>query len=226
MECILFDLDGTLFDTAQAIRKAVQETADTFQLDLDVDHVISDTLNMLEGRKSRLNFLIIASHYGFLSWKDPLRIFRIKKFYEERFSAYTEKSTLLPGVKEALERLSHFRLAVVTARGKEWTYTSLREHKIARCFEVIVTTDDVEKEKPHPASIMEAVSLLEAEPAACLYVGDLPSDVRAGKRADVKTAAVLTGLSSRERLEQENPNFIFENIAELASFLSSDRIKD
>jgi HAD superfamily hydrolase (TIGR01509 family) len=222
VKCLLFDLDGTLFDTAEAIEKAVEETVDEFHLTIDVDHVISETLNMLEGRKSRLNFLIIAFHYGFFSWKHPLRIFRIKKFYEERFSLYTKKSELLPGVKEALKTLRNFHLAVVTARERVWTEISLREHGITEYFDIVVTTDDVKKEKPDPASILKAVDLLKVDPKDCLYVGDLPSDIRAGKRAGVKTAAVLTGLSSREMLEKEAPNFIFETLRELVSHLNPD----
>jgi HAD superfamily hydrolase (TIGR01509 family) len=222
VKCLLFDLDGTLFDTTEAIKRAVEETAVEFHLTIDVDHVISETLNMLGGRKSRLNFLIIAFHYGFFSWNHPLRIFRIKKFYEERFTLYTKKSELLPGIKAVLKTFGNFRLAVVTAREREWTEISLREQGITGYFDVVVTTDDVEKEKPDPASILKAIDLLKANPEDCLYIGDLPSDIRAGKRAGVKTAAVLTGLSSREKLEKESPDFIFETLRELGFYLNPD----
>ncbi len=217
VRCILFDLDGTLFDTADSIRKAVKETKDAFNLDINVDQAISESLNVLEGRKSRLNFLILGFHFGFISFRHPLQIFRIKKYFDERFSLYTRESTLLPHVKEALEHLKSLRLAIVTARDKEWTDTSLASHKIAHYFEVVVTTDDVRKNKPHPGSLVKALTILKVEPEECLYVGDLPSDIIAGKRAGVKTAAVLTGLSSRERLEKENPDFVFKNLEELAS---------
>ncbi|MBU7015301.1 MAG: HAD family hydrolase [Theionarchaea archaeon] len=217
MKCILFDADGTLFDTAEAIRKAVRETKREFDLEIDVDHVINDTLNMLGGRKSRLNFLIIAFHYGFLSWRNPLRILRIKEFFEKRFAQYTEESVLVPGVREALETLQRFRLAVVTARGRQWTEESLEKEGISRYFEVVVTTDEVTREKPDPASINRAVDLLGANARECLYVGDLPSDIRAGKRAGVNTAGVLCGLSSRSRLEAENPDYIFLDVTDLAS---------
>jgi HAD superfamily hydrolase (TIGR01509 family) len=219
VKCILFDVDGTLFDTADAIRKAVRETKEEFHLDIDIDQVISDTLNMLEGRKSRLNFLIIAFHYGFLSWRNPMRIFKIKRFFEQRFAQYTEESVLLPGVRDALEALQEFRLAVVTARGREWTEESLKKEGIATYFEVVVTTDEVTKEKPDPASINQAVSLLNVNPGECLYVGDLPSDIRAGKRAGVKTAGVLCGLSTRTRLEDENPDYIFRDLKDLVSHI-------
>jgi HAD superfamily hydrolase (TIGR01509 family) len=216
VKCILFDLDGTLFDTADAIRKAVEETRDEFQLDIDVDYVVADTVTMLAGRKSRMNFLIIASHYGVFTWKNPLQVLKIKTFYEERFSTYTRESTLLPEVKESLKALRNFRLAVVTAREKQWTEISLKKHNILHYFEVVVTTDDVKREKPYPDSILKAVDFLDVNPAECLYVGDLPSDIRAGKRAGVKTAAILTGLSSRERLEKECPDFVFGTLKELA----------
>lgn len=221
VKCILLDMDGVLFDTADAIRKAVQETKDAFDLPIQVDFVINEALNILEGRKSRLNFLIIAFHFGFLSLRHPLRVFKIKKFYEERFKAYTHQDTMLPGVKDALEMLEKFRLAVVTSRGKEWAEASLREHGISSYFEVVVTTDDVKKDKPDPGPILKAVTLLQVTPEDCLYVGDLPSDIRAGKRAGVKTAAVLTGLASEERLVKEKPDFLYENLLECAMQLDS-----
>ncbi|MBU6997247.1 MAG: HAD family hydrolase [Theionarchaea archaeon] len=222
MKCILFDVDGTLFDSAEAIRKAVRETKKEFDLDIDVDLVISETLNMLGGRKSRFNFLIIAFHYGFLSWKSPLRILRIKDYFEKRFTQYTEENILLPGVREALEALRDFRLAVVTARGRKWTEESLKKEDISEYFEVVVTTDEVAREKPDPASINMAVDLMGVDPGECLYVGDLPSDIRAGKGAGVRTAGVLSGLSSRTRLEEENPDYIFEDLKDLASHIHSE----
>ncbi|MBU7016095.1 MAG: HAD-IA family hydrolase [Theionarchaea archaeon] len=221
MKCILLDMDGVLFDTAGAIRKAVQETRDAFDLAVQVDFVISETLNILEGRKSRLNFLIVAYHFGFLSLRHPLRVFKIKKFYEERFRAYTRQDTMLPGAKRALGMLERFRLAIVTSRGREWAEASLKEHGISPYFEVIVTTDDVKKDKPDPGPILKAVSLLKVAPQDCFYVGDLPSDIRAGKRAGVKTAAVLTGLASGERLTKEKPDFLYENLLEFAMHVDS-----
>lgn len=218
MKCVLFDADGTLFDTADAIKRAVRETALEFSLDINVDQAVSDALNVLEGRKSKLNFLILGIHYKFVSWKHPFRVFQIKKDFDKRFFTYTREDKLVPGVREALEDLKSVRLAVVTSRSREWTEVSLENCGIAGYFEVVVTTDDVERDKPHPGPVLKAVALLGVEPGECLYVGDLPSDIRAGKRAGVRTAAVLTGLSSRERLERENPDFIFENLRELASF--------
>jgi pyrophosphatase PpaX len=215
VKCILFDLDGTIFDTADAIRRAVKETKVAFNLTIDVDHVINESLNVLEGRKSKLNFLIIAFHFNFFSWKNPLRIFHIKQFFENRFHAYTRKGTLFPGVVQSLHALSDYRLAVVTSRERTWAEDSLREHGLLQHFEVMVTRDDVEKDKPHPAPLQKALALLQVDPPDCLYVGDLPSDIRAGKRTGVKTAAILTGLSPRSRLEKEHPDYIFENLEEL-----------
>ncbi|MBU7032806.1 MAG: HAD family hydrolase [Theionarchaea archaeon] len=215
VKCILFDLDGTIFDTADAIRRAVEETKVAFNLTIDVDHVINESLNVLEGRKSKLNFLIIAFHFNFFSWKDPLRIFQIKQFFEDRFRAYTREGVLFPGVIDCLHGLSAYRLAVVTSRERAWAEDSLRKHDLLHLFEVMITTDDVKKDKPHPAPLQRALTLLKVDPSDCLYVGDLPSDIRAGKRTGVRTAAILTGLSPRSRLEKEHPDYIFEDLEEL-----------
>jgi HAD superfamily hydrolase (TIGR01509 family) len=215
VKCILFDLDGTIFDTADAIRRAVEETKAAFDLTFDVDQVINESLNVLEGRKSKFNFLIIAFHFNFFSWKHPFRIYHIKQFYEKRFTTYTREGILLPAVKECIHALTDYRLAVVTSRDRIWAETSLQNHGLLHCFEVMVTTDDVQKDKPHPAPLQKAVSLLAVDPEECLYVGDLPSDIRAGKRTGVHTAAVLTGLSPRDRLEEEHPDYIFENLSQL-----------
>jgi len=215
VKCILFDLDGTLFDTADAIRRAVEETKTAFNLTIDVDQVINESLNVLEGRKSKLNFLIIAFHFHFFSWKNPFRIFRIKQFFEDRFITYTREGILFPGVAEALRALSRYRLAVVTSRERMWAENALQKHELLSYFEVMVTTDDVEKDKPHPAPLQKAVSLMQVDPCECLYVGDLPSDIRAGKRTGVHTAAILTGLSPRDRLAEEHPDYIFENLEDL-----------
>jgi HAD superfamily hydrolase (TIGR01509 family) len=221
VECIIFDLDGTIIDTADAIRTAVEETKEKFQLNINVHQVITDTLNILNGRKSKLNFLRIAFHYNFLSWKNPLKIFKIKNFYQERFSEYTSNTSLVPGAFNALKILSdNFRLAVVTARTREWTEHVLHTHGIFSYFEVVVTTDEVKKEKPHPASLVTAVELLGTTPKECVYIGDLPSDIRAGKRAHVKTVGILTGLSSKDRLERESPDWIVESLDQLIELCS------
>jgi HAD superfamily hydrolase (TIGR01509 family) len=221
VECIIFDLDGTIIDTADAIRTAVQETKEKFQLDINVNQVITDTLNVLNGRKSKLNFLRIAFHYNFLSWKNPLKIFKIKNFYQERFSEYTRNASLVPGAFNALKTLSdNFRLAVVTARTREWTERVLHTHGISSYFEVVVTTDEVKKEKPDPASLVTAIELLGTLPQECVYVGDLPSDMLAGKRAHVKTVGILTGLSSEDRLERETPDWIVGTLDQLVELFS------
>jgi phosphoglycolate phosphatase-like HAD superfamily hydrolase len=68
--------------------------------------------------------------------------------------------------------------------------------------------------------LIKSVKALDVDICACLIVGDSVSDVRAGKAAGAMTAAVLSGLFSREELTPERPDLILENVAELLDFIA------
>jgi len=86
----------------------------------------------------------------------------------------------------------------------------LREH-----LETLVTFDEIPELKPSPAGILHALTLMNVNACDTLYVGDMVEDVRAGKNAGVKTAAVSTGMHSMKRLAGENPDFLFSEVREL-----------
>lgn len=62
---------------------------------------------------------------------------------------------------------------------------------------------------------MKAIKLLKVKPNECVIVGDSPLDVKAGKKAKIKTIAVSTGLCTKKRLQKEKPNLIIEDLSEL-----------
>ena len=85
-------------------------------------------------------------------------------------------------------------------------------------YDVLLTRDDVEKVKPDPQHLLDALSMLDSEPEKALMVGDHMMDILAGKRAGTRTAAVLT-LRSREDFEEAAPDLILEGVAGLLEIL-------
>ena len=77
-------------------------------------------------------------------------------------------------------------------------------------MDVLVCADEVTHPKPHPEPVEKAVRLLGAEPATTLYVGDSIHDMRSGRAAGVRTAAVLWGPFGRGHLEDANPDYWLE----------------
>jgi len=76
----------------------------------------------------------------------------------------------------------------------------------------------VEKVKPDPQHLLDALSLLGGEPNKALMIGDHPMDILAGKRAGMKTAAVLTS-KSFEDFEEVAPDMVLPGVAELLRML-------
>ena len=69
--------------------------------------------------------------------------------------------------------------------------------------------------KPAPEPVIFGAQLLGAEPSACLYVGDSPFDMQAGRDAGCKTVAVTWGMFSRDTLAAEHPDFMVDTFEEL-----------
>jgi len=82
-----------------------------------------------------------------------------------------------------------------------------------RLFDVFVGNDDVKHSKPYPDEILKAEKLLHVK-AECM-IGDSIYDVRAGKKAKIKTVAILSGVYTRNMLKKEKPDFILKDIKEL-----------
>ena len=76
-----------------------------------------------------------------------------------------------------------------------------------------------QKPKPSPEALIKCARALDVQICDCLMVGDSISDIRAGKAAGTVTAAVLTGLFTREELSKENPDFILDNVSVLSNIV-------
>jgi pyrophosphatase PpaX len=82
-------------------------------------------------------------------------------------------------------------------------------------MDVLVCADEVENPKPHPEPVEKAIRLLGADRATTVYVGDSIHDMRSGRAAGVRTAAVLWGPFGRAHLEGAEPDYWLERPEEL-----------
>ena len=125
---------------------------------------------------------------------------------------YNRKVRGIIGVLKYLKK--KYKLGIVSNCAHKNILTLLRASKLDyRLFDVIIGNDDVKHSKPYPDEIFKAEKLLHVN--GCCIVGDSIYDVRAGKRARVKTIAVLSGEYSRGVLKKEKPDFILKDIKEL-----------
>jgi HAD superfamily hydrolase (TIGR01509 family) len=130
-----------------------------------------------------------------------------------------ERIEPLPGCVDLLRQLRArgHRLGIATSSGRALPY--LDHWGVRPLLHAIVGREDVRQRKPHPDVVLRCLEQLELEPDDAVYVGDSPIDVEAGRAAGLFTVGVLTGTSTRERLEEISPDFVLESAPHLLQLL-------
>ncbi len=203
---ILFDLDGTIFDTKPAYMEAARIAFRTTGYQMPENTKILEIPKRIEQRES-LNDIVIGDTKAFLD-------IYLKTFYD----ISTAESKPFPNIEDALDTLSKkAKLAVITMRRVPNTsiINELKQFGLNKYFAHVVTALDTHKPKPSPEGLIKAVTALDVQMCECIIVGDSTVDIRAGKAAGAKTVSVLTGLYSREELAEADPDFIINDITEM-----------
>ena len=188
IECVLFDLDGTLVDTAPDFVIALNLLlAQHGKQALDAC-VISRTVS--DGAKAlvSLGFGIDDKTEGFAPLHTDLLALYLKQIE-------TTRSVLYPGMESLLDSLERAGIpwGIVTNKPRLYATALLsRLSLLSRC-PVLVCPDDVEEKKPHPESLFLALSTLQCKPERCVYIGDHIRDMQAAKNADLIAIAASYG---------------------------------
>ena len=196
LKAIIFDLDGTLVDSARDLRDAVNillVQEGLRQIDLgEVKSMIGDGAPKLVERA-------IAATGGDLS-RLPTLVTRFLEIYEANASRHTEA---YPGVADTLAglRALGLPLAVVTNKPFGATIDILEALGLRIYFDAVIGGDTLPERKPHPAPILAALKQLGVAPEAALMIGDNYHDVQAARAAGVRTFAVTYGYSHKPHAE-------------------------
>jgi len=200
----LFDIDGTLLDSARDICGAVQQVLDT----TDCPPVTFEFL------KSYIGLHLIELFHDIFPSYTPEQIDQLVQQYRAFYPARGHKLTsIYPGVHEALAALGG-RKATATTKGTPTTRAVLEQFGLLRYFNHVQGTDGFPC-KPAPDVIFTALAGLGARPEECLMIGDSAADMEAGKRAGVKTCAVRYGYGQEEKLARWEPDYWVDDLREL-----------
>ena len=202
----LFDVDGTLLDSAADIVGAIQEALAAAERPTVVDF---DFLKNSIGHHLAVPFGDIFPDYSSQQIDEIIRQYRV--IYLARGHKMTR---VYPGVPEALAALPG-RKSTATTKGTPTTRAVLEQFGLIRYFDHVQGTDGFPY-KPAPDVILTALAALGARPEDCLMVGDSAADMEAGKRAGVKTCAVRYGYGKVEELARFAPDFSIDDLRELA----------
>lgn len=208
IKTILFDLDGTLINTNELIIASFTHTLDHYA----------------PGKYTREDIIDFIGEPLDTSLKkvNPDAIEEMVAFYREHnLRVHDDLVMAYPKIKETLEELkkSGIICGIVTTKLSSTAWKGLKLMGLDSYFDVLIGYDDVEHAKPHPEPIYRAMEKLNAETAATLMVGDSPHDIQAGKNAGVMTAGVAWSIKGPERLKQEQPDFLLNDMSDLLDIL-------
>jgi phosphoglycolate phosphatase len=199
----LFDLDGTIMDSAADICAAQRTVlaAEGFSGDL------SDAF--LRGYIGR-HLIDLFGDLGFAAERMEPMVERYRSVYGQRGHANT---FVYPGVPEMLSSLGG-RKSTATTKGSNSTRAILEQFGLLPHFHHVQGTDGFPA-KPEPDVILASIAGLGASRAECLFIGDSPQDMEAGRKAGVRTCAVRWGYGDHDAMAKWEPDFWIDSPADL-----------
>ncbi len=209
MITVLFDLDGTLIDSTEAILESFEQSFNYFDLSVPDDEFI----------KSLIGYPLDIM-YKELGVEDK-KIDEIIAVYKKHYrSISAQKTTLLPFAKEALEEASGFAtLGIVTTKTKRYSVELLEHMGIFKYFEVLIGREDVQNPKPHPEPVLKAIFELKANKDKTWMIGDTVMDLQSAKSANVNPIGVTCGYGAKKELENLSQN-LFENSLDAVKYIA------
>ncbi len=216
-DAVLFDLDGTLIDTAPDFRAVLHHLCADQGVAPPDDAAILATVSSGARALVELAFQLAPGSPGFDTLLQTLLNQYMAQLQETR-------SVLFPAIDELLADLEHHDIpwGVVTNKPERFCIPLL--HKLAldtRCS-VLVCPDHVSQTKPHPEPLLLACDRLDCAPGRCVYIGDHPRDIEAGNAADMHTIAAAYGyLPHHPPVSEWGADHISPTVADIQQYLGN-----
>jgi beta-phosphoglucomutase len=205
-EAVIFDWDGTLADTRQAIVIAFQKALSEINCKVSDGYIerrigigAADTFrDTLRSAKMQFGEKLIQH---LIERKSQLEI------------ELTNQVKLFPGAKELLEALhGKVKMGLASMNNRSVIIHLLKANDLEKYFDAVLTAESISHSKPDPEIFLKTASKLKASPEKCVVIEDSIFGVKAAKLANMSCIAVLTGVYSKQELEREKPDLIVKTL--------------
>ncbi|MEN8146828.1 MAG: HAD family hydrolase [Campylobacterota bacterium] len=188
---ILFDLDGTLIDSTEAILESFHNSFDVHEH----PHPDDEAIKALIGHP-------LDVMYAELGVEETM-VWDFVTTYKEYYRVIsTQKTVLLPCAKEAVEEAAKFaRLGIVTTKTGKYSRVLMEHFELMHHFEVLIGREDVENPKPHAEPIEKAMQKMGVTKELCWIIGDTRLDIGSANSAGINSVGVLSGYDNAEQLK-------------------------
>lgn len=218
-DLVMFDLDGTLIETAPEICDATNDTLRHFDLPEVTQQQVKDWIG--HGTRELLIQALVCSKNSSLeavrnSESLAWNLAEFDKHYQNRCGT---RSHLYPQVRETLTALRSrgVKLAVVTNKEGRYTATVLDAHQLMPLLDCVVSGDTLPTKKPNPAGIESCLAQFGVSRERALFVGDSSIDVATARNAGVAVWALPYGYNMGQPIAACAPDRVIADCSELLS---------
>ena len=216
IQAVLFDLDGTLIDSAPDLGAAV----DQMRVDRGMPSLPLVHYRPMAGAGARgmigLAFGFTPEHPDYDAMKE--------EFFRNYEACMTQRTFAFEGVVQMIDALVAAQLpwGVVTNKSKRFAEPLTQAMPLFKTAAVVISGDTTPYAKPHPEPLFEAARRLGIAPSACVYVGDDERDIVAGLAAGMKTVAATYGyLGTQSDVQKWQAHAHIQSPRELEDLISN-----
>lgn len=215
LQAALFDLDGTLLDTAEDFVVVLETLSARHSIEAPEPELIRN--NVSAGARALVALLFDIPQDD--PRCEPLRL-ELLDIYDEVLG---QQTVLFPGMQSGLSQLEELGVpwGIVTNKPRRFAEPLVTNFGFRPRPGVLVCPEDVSQSKPHPESLLMAAKVLNAEAQHCIYVGDHARDIEAGKRAGMTTIAAAYGyIAERNEARRWGADIVVDHADEIAKVLT------
>lgn len=219
MKAVLFDLDGTLIDTAADFVRIIQQMCRDEQRPVVEAEIIRTQVS--EGARAMVQLI-----YPEMDVTDPVFLAHRQRFLNTYGDNIVVDTNLFEGMYPLLEELEAHQIpwGIVTNKPRGLSELLLAALNLTERCAVLVCPEDVSKTKPDPEPMYLAAKQLNLEARDIIYVGDHPRDIDAGRNAEMYTILAAYGylpVESRDDLLAWQADAIIQTVPELHQLLKN-----
>ncbi len=214
--CILFDLDGTLADTAPDLIAALNRSIQKYHFSAVEYQRIKPFISY--GAAAMIKQCLPECN------DEQLQAEILKLMLEDYQQNIAQHTQLYQGMESILNNIENrgMKWGVVTNKRQRFTQPLMAALDLTNRAACIISGDTTGNSKPHPEPMLAACRDAQVNPEQCLYIGDAAHDIEAGKAAGMKTIAATWGyLKSEDMPEQWGADFLIHSPDEILAFLDN-----
>jgi len=211
VDLMVFDLDGTLIDSAYDLTDSVNHALAS----LDLSPVSLDAVRSYVGDGVSMLMKRALGDHAESCFSPAMQLFR--DYYEEHL---LDKTALYPDVSALLAWFGSKKKVIATNKAEKYTLKIVKGLGIADAFLEVLGEDSAPFKKPDPRLLHRIMEKWGAVPERTVVIGDGPNDVLLAQNAGAISCAFLNGISSREKLLQLVPDMTCESLSELKALFA------